>query len=443
MLPTSDELIRRRSALSRGFVAERTGDPTIAERGLTRMGILLQTLGDPQRAYPTVHVAGSKGKGTTTHITSALLSSLGKKIGRYTSPHLVEWSERIAVDDSPITESDFARILTGIDTTMLTIERQLPELGGFNAFELLTGAAFVYFRDQGCDAAVIEVGLGGRFDPTNHLHPVVSVITRIEEEHVDVLGPTIREVAWNKAGTIKPNTPVVVTEQEAVVDAVLAAEAEWAGAHVLRENRDWHVFGDRLDLTVQTRSNTWQVRRATLPGKHNHSNIGAALVAAELAAGERGLTNTQVSQAFSALRIPGRFERRTAPHLGRQLILDVAHTPQSLAAVIEAAIATTGERRYPMVLGLLSDKPAVSILTTVAPFAEQVIFPIISSPRAHDPKALQAVAANLGVRASVGPSVQAALAEIDPGVAPILVMGSFSIVADCYRALFTGSLFET
>jgi dihydrofolate synthase/folylpolyglutamate synthase len=407
------------------------------------MGILLQTLGDPQRAYPTVHVAGSKGKGTTTHITSALLSSLGKKIGRYTSPHLVEWSERIAVDDSPITESDFARILTGIDTTMLTIERQRPELGGFNAFELLTGAAFVYFRDQGCDAAVIEVGLGGRFDPTNHLHPVVSVITRIEEEHVDVLGPTIREVAWNKAGTIKPNTPVVVTEQEAVVDAVLAAEAEWAGAHVLRENRDWHVFGDRLDLTVQTRSNTWQVRRATLPGKHNHSNIGAALVAAELAAGERGLTNTQVSQAFSALRIPGRFERRTAPHLGRQLVLDVAHTPQSLAAVIEAAIATTGERRYPMVLGLLSDKPAVSILTTVAPFAEQVVFPIISSPRAHDPKALQAVAANLGVRASVGPSVQAALAEIDPGVAPILVMGSFSIVADCYRALFTGSLFET
>ena len=235
------DLIERRSALSRGFIAERSPDPAIAERGLTRMGVLLGELGDPHLGYRTIHIAGSKGKGTTTHIISALLTSLGIKTGRYTSPHLLDWNERIAVDDLPIPDAAFSRVLADIEATMAAIERRNPEMGSFNAFELLTAAAFVHFREQDCDMAAIEVGLGGRFDSTNHVRPLVAVITRIEEEHIEILGPSITDVAWNKAGIIKSSAPVVMAEQVPAVADVIAAEAEKFGASLLRENLEWQA----------------------------------------------------------------------------------------------------------------------------------------------------------------------------------------------------------
>lgn len=430
-----DDLIERRSALTRGYVAERSGNLEIARQGLTRMQVLLRALGEPQLACPTVHVAGSKGKGTTTHIIAALLTSLGKKTGRYTSPHLLEWRERIAINDEPISNPALAQLLARVDAAMLTIEQQFPNMGSFSAFELLTAAAFVHFRDQHCDVAVIEVGLGGRFDSTNPVTPVVSVITRIEEEHLDVLGPTIRDIAWNKAGIIKPSTPVIVTEQNAAVDAVLAAEASQHGAPMLHERRDWRVDLECGDLVIRTPTAQYRLTSHIFPGRHNRSNIGAAVVAAELVAGQQLRSDAVIADALSGLHIPGRFERMTAPQTGRHLILDVAHTPESLKAVIAAAIEMTGARKFPILLGLLSDKQPAIILRAIAPAAEQLIFPLVSSPRAHHPGVLLAAAERLGVRCAQAASLADGLAMVEPGETPILVMGSFSIVADCYRTI--------
>jgi dihydrofolate synthase / folylpolyglutamate synthase len=437
------EMIHRRSDLSHGFVAERSADVSIAERGFNRMGLLLAKLGDPHRAYRTIHVAGSKGKGSTTHIASALLTSLGIKTGRYTSPHLLEWNERIAVNDLAIRDADFARVLAETETAMQIIETRQPELGTYNAFELLTAAAFLHFREEECDLAVIEVGLGGRFDSTNHVHPLVSVITRIEEEHVDILGPSIRDIAWNKAGIIKPNTPVVVADQFAAVDEVIRAEADSVAAPLLRENHEWQARRALDAITVRIRSEHRLLHCQSLPGEHNLSNVGAALTAVDLAVGGVALADDQISETLAALRIPGRFERRIDPRSGQLLVLDVAHTPESVAALIDAAVSALGMRKFPFIVGLLSDKPATEILARIAPVAEHVIFPQLANPRAVNPRELQAIADRLNLSSTIAPSILAALAQIPDGSAPLLVTGSFGIVAECQRVLSSRRTFDT
>ncbi len=198
----------------------------MAELGLRRMGVLLDELGNPQRKYRTIHVAGSKGKGTTTYLAASILAEAGLRTGRYVSPHLFRWNERIAIDGQSISDHDLAGVLGAVDDLMGQIERNQPALGVFNAFELLTAAAFLHFSGKECDAAVIEVGLGGRFDSTNHMAPVATILTTIEDEHAEILGPDLATIAWNKAGIMRRQVPTVVQRQSDDVLAVIDARGE-------------------------------------------------------------------------------------------------------------------------------------------------------------------------------------------------------------------------
>ncbi len=205
----------------------RSGEPP--DWHLRRMEALLARLGDPHLAAPVVHVAGSKGKGSTSAMVAAALTAHGLRVGLYTSPHLHRFTERIQVDGVPISGGAFASL----------VQRLWPEagaiagegtLGRVSVFELLTAMAFVHFRDAGCDAAVVEVGLGGRLDATNLVQPGVSVITPISLDHVHVLGDSIAKIATEKAGIIKPGVPVVIGRQEAQARAVFGAVAAKRGA---------------------------------------------------------------------------------------------------------------------------------------------------------------------------------------------------------------------
>jgi dihydrofolate synthase/folylpolyglutamate synthase len=432
---TAIDIILRRGALARGFVADRSSDTSVAERGLRRMGVLLHALGNPQLTYRTIHVAGSKGKGTTTHIAAALLKAAGFRTGRYVSPHLLRWNERIAVDDLAIPDTDFTRILADVDRAMATIEAEQLELGAFNAFELLTACAFRHFREQRCDIAVIEVGLGGRFDSTNHLDPSATVITRIEEEHVDILGPTLRDVAWNKAGIIKPRVPVVSVAQRAEVSAVIETEARTAGAPLVREGRDWSASIEDKTIRLQAGDGPPLQFRCSLPGTHNLGNIGVALVAARIAIGDRSLPESVVSDTMPTIHIPGRFDRRLDPATGRTLVLDGAHTPESIRALVETAVAELEFTEFPVVLGVLADKPATELLTLLAPITGRVICPELQSPRAIPAQDLCAAARDLGLEAATAPTIRAALDAIGPGPEPILVTGSFGVVAEALNTL--------
>ena len=429
------DIIQRRGSLARGLVAERSPDPTVAERGLQRMGVLLTALGNPHLAYRTIHIAGSKGKGTTAHAAAAILQEFGYATGRYTSPHLLTWNERIAVNSNSISDSAFDRLSGEVDRAMSEVEEQRPDLGSFNSFELLTAISFVHFRERRCDIAVIEVGLGGRFDSTNHVEPVSTVITRIESEHIEILGPTLRDVAWNKAGIVKPGIPVVVTEQQADVETVVASEAAARSAPLFREGREWSAsvtpgrvhyrFGAEAVIEIES----------TLPGAHNAANIGAAVTAVRLVTDISPLPEATISRAIGNLVISGRFDRRSDPVTDRQLILDGAHTPESLATLVKTVVDETGAPQFPMIVGVLSDKPADLMLATLAPFAELIVFPGSSSIRAIPPGELQARATALGIRSDVAPSVRAALESIPAGRVPVVVTGSFGIVADCLRAI--------
>jgi dihydrofolate synthase/folylpolyglutamate synthase len=439
---TPIDIIHRRGAMARGLVADRSSDTSVAARGHRRMGVLLDALGNPQLTYRTIHVAGSKGKGTTTHIVAALLTAAGFRTGRYVSPHLLRWNERIAVDDLAIPDSDFTRILTDVDRAMAMIEAEQLELGPFNAFELLTATAFRYFLEQRCDIAVIEVGLGGRFDSTNHLDPSATIITRIEEEHLDILGPRLVDVAWNKAGVIKSRVPVVSVTQRADVAAVIETEARAAGAPLLRQGRDWSALIEDETIRLQAGDGPPLEFRCSLPGTHNLANIGAAVVAALIAIGDRSLPESVVSGTMATIQIPGRFDRRVDPATGRTLVLDGAHTPESIRALVETAVAELGSAQFPVILGVLADKPAIAILTLLAPVTSRIICPEQRNPRAISGPDLCAAARDLGLDAAAMLTMRAALDAIGAGPEPILVTGSFGVVADALTTLAGPARFD-
>jgi dihydrofolate synthase/folylpolyglutamate synthase len=431
---TTIEIIRRRSAGASGLIADRSADIDVARLGWIRMGSLLAKLGNPQLSYSTIHVAGSKGKGTTTHLAAALLDATGYRTGRYTSPHLLNWNERIAVDDLPISDGDLDRLVRDVDSDMAALERDRPELGTFNSFELLTAAGFIYFWEQNCDHSVIEVGLGGRFDSTNHLHPAVTVITRIEREHAEILGPSLEVIAWNKAGIIRPGTPVVVGGQVPPALRVITTEAASAGAPLYRESSEWSVLPQREGLRYQLQNQPDLELSDGLPGAHNRSNLGAALTAVHLATGSLAPAST-IAATVGAIRIPGRFDRRRDPASRRDLILDVAHTPESIRALIETAYAVTGRTRFPFVVGLLSDKPAREILSVIKPAASEVIFPELGNPRAVSAADLVDIARSLELNGKAVASALDALDHPPSGSVPIIVTGSFAIVSAVLRLL--------
>ena len=208
MSDAAEAIIHRYLSATPGLIADRHRSTEVAERGRERMRLLLGKLGNPQLTFQSIHIAGSKGKGTVAHTVDALLRGAGVRTGLFTSPHLSRWNERVQLSGIPVDDYAFAESLSAVEQAFLQVQRSRPDLGEFNAFELITAAAFMLFRDAGIEIGVIETGLGGRFDSTNHLEPSVTVITRIEAEHTDVLGDSLREIAWNKTGIMRIGCPV-------------------------------------------------------------------------------------------------------------------------------------------------------------------------------------------------------------------------------------------
>lgn len=257
-----------RSAYDRGFISNPFWGDDAADLGLRRTRALLDLLDSPHERYGIVHVAGSKGKGSTCAILSAIGTAAGYKTGLFTSPHLHSFRERIAVGGAPISELEFANLTRYILTATEHLERSSPELGEVTAFELSTAMAFHHFAEVTCTLAVIEVGLGGTLDATNVVNPTVSVITALDYEHTRVLGSTLAKIAANKAGIIKPCKPVVMLAQEPEALHVIEEVARDNQSPVLLENRDWDVEGGWRDFTAVGPWGTYYDLRLNLAGTH-------------------------------------------------------------------------------------------------------------------------------------------------------------------------------
>ena len=434
--------IRDRSGYDRGFISNPFAGDEAARLGLIRTREILAKLGNPQRAFHIVHVAGSKGKGSTCSFIDSILRAGGTRTGRFLSPHMHSFRERFVVDDVVIPEADFTGLVAEAHQATLAVERDHPDIGQLTAWELSTAIALLWFARSECEVAVVEVGLGGTLDATNVVHPAVSVISTLDFEHTAILGTTMTEIAGNKAGIIKPGVPVVSAVQPPEGLAVIEARAKACDAPLQIAERDWQATGSSTAFTVE--GPTWRHDnlRSSLYGDHQVANAGLAIAAVHALSGTHpiDLSDSIVRYGIANTFIPGRFEivRHAS---GATLVLDGAHTPQSMV-VLASAIRD----RFPgsgliVVAGMLSDKDPDLVLPPLETEASLWIATDLHSPRALPAVNIVTSLASRGIVAtrasSMVEALETALAHANSGEqgTVILVTGSLTTVGEARHVL--------
>jgi dihydrofolate synthase/folylpolyglutamate synthase len=298
---------------------------------LQRVRELLRRLGNPQMAYPSVHIAGTKGKGSTVAMVASILAAAGYKAGQYTSPHLHSMRERIAVNGEPISEQDFAQRVVEMRQVLDAVNAD-PVLGPITTFEVMTVMAFLHFRRAGCNIAVVEVGLGGRLDATNVLMPKVCAITNISLDHTEVLGDTLVKIAEEKAGIIKPGVPVVVSAQQPEALAAIARIAQANNAPLVNAGRDVTVELvkrdiEGQDIRITTPRQTYEVRLPLL-GDFQRENAATAVAICETLTGLGAQIKPEAfARGLARVKWPARVEIIARAPL---VIVDGAHNPYSV-----------------------------------------------------------------------------------------------------------------
>lgn len=410
---------------------------------LRYMRTLLEELGNPQRRFPSVLIAGTNGKGSTAATLAAILEAAGHKTALYTSPHLVRVNERIRINGREIPDEKFARAYETVEAAAqrLLAAGQLPWHPSF--FETLTAMAFVYFAEEKVEVAVLEVGMGGRLDATNVAEPVLTVITDIALDHQKYLGETIAEIAAEKAGILRTGVPVVMLPQhpqanDVIGHAILERGAKAVGAvpYVAPVSpRAAMVMGEqppgrnRYPLAVMGEE---ILVDSPLPGRHQLRNLALAIAAAEeLNAQGIKVTARQIEQGIRETRWPGRFEIVAAHDGWPEMVLDVAHNPAGAWALRAALTERMDERPKVLVFGAMRDKAIGEMAEILFPLAEAVIATQPDNPRAATPEEIREAAERTGAEIELEPDIAKALArarERVPSGGIVVVTGSIYLV---------------
>jgi dihydrofolate synthase / folylpolyglutamate synthase len=402
--------------------------------GLDNVRTVLAALGEPQRAYPSILVAGTNGKGSVCAMLTEVLTLHGLRVGLYTSPHLIRVEERVQVAGKPIAAWSFCRLLTVLKAAVDALIRDGQLAAPPTYFETLTCLAFLYFREKQVDAAVLEVGMGGRLDATNVVDPLASVITTISRDHKEYLGNTLGQIALEKAGIIKPGIPVVSGVTGKTASDVLRKKAREARAPFIE------VFeGPRaLEVEKTARGHRFQLRwrgkvfrySPRLAGEHQGRNAAIAVVTALSLDGPWGtLPKTTILRGIARAAWPGRLEA-----VGRRplLVLDGAHNEEGARAV--AAYAENFlARPLTLVFAAMKDKDIPKLTRILFPLAQVVILTGLPMPRAATPEEVLRLAPRRGGRALVEPDPMQALRRaraITPRGGSILVTGSLFLVGE-------------
>ena len=365
-------------------------DPT-----LDRIRALLDLLGDPQHAYPLVHVTGTNGKTSITRMVDSLLAATGLRTGRFISPHLQVATERISVDGTPISRERYVEAYRDVEPYLSMVDAAQPH--PLSKFEVLVAMAYAAFADVPVDAAVVEVGLGGTWDATNVADGRVAVIGPVGVDHVEYLGPDVVGIARDKAGIIKPGSVAVLAEQEPEVMVELLRRVADVDASVARAGQEFGVLGREIAvggqlLRLQGLGGVYEDVFLPLHGRHQAANAAVALAATEafLGAGAKNQLDADlVRQAFASVTTPGRLEPvRSAP----TVLLDAAHNPHGARALATALDEEFDFRTLVAVVGVLRDKDARGILDALEPAVAEVVLTESTSPRAMPADDLAAVA---------------------------------------------------
>lgn len=411
---------------------------------LGRVRAVLELLGDPQRAFRSVHVTGTNGKTSTARMVEALLREHGLRTGRFTSPHLTRVNERIAIDGEPISDERFVEVWQDVAPYVHMVDAQSAERGEprLSFFEVFVVMAYAAFADAPVDVAVVEVGMGGRWDATNVLDAEVAVMTPVALDHERYLGHTLVEIASEKVGIVKDGATLVLAEQTEDVEGVVLAVAAERGARVVREGVDVSVVDRQVAVggqLVALRGMGGTYTDVFLPvyGGHQAHNALLALVATEaLLTGGAALDGSVVEAAFGQVTSPGRLEVvRSSP----TVVVDGAHNPAGAEAIAEALEEAFAFTRLVGVVGVMADKDPEGILAALEPLLAEVVVTQASTPRALDTDDLAQVAIDVfgEDRVHVAPrlpdaidvAVQRAEGEAERG-AGVLVTGSILLVAE-------------
>jgi dihydrofolate synthase/folylpolyglutamate synthase len=382
--------------------------------GLDRMRRLMTALGSPQERYGTIHVAGTNGKSSTVRMAAAILRRHGLRTGSYLSPHLVSFTERVRIDDADLSEARFAAAVTRAARAADKVNRTLEEGDRVTQFEALTAAAYSELAEARVDVAVIEAGLGGRYDATNVIPSKVQVLTNVGLEHTRWLGPTIADVATEKLDIVRPGATLVV-------GADLAEDAMALAERICEERSATLVVAPAhsgLELLAQ--------------GEHQQRNFAVARAAAEAYLG--GLDESAVRAAAASTLVPGRFQIVDSDPV---TVIDGAHNAAGMAALAQALRTFAGGRRVVACVSILDDKDAAAMLRELLPVCAELVLTQSANPRALPAATLESLAGQLGgPPARTVPDPRRALAAARDAAGPdgvAVATGSIYLIADLLR----------
>ena len=416
------------------------------EPGLEGISRLMALLGDPQTSFPSVHLAGTNGKTSTARIIDSILSAFDLRTGRYTSPHLQTVTERIVIDGLPLSDEAFVAAYLDVAPYLGLVDDAIGRRLTF--FEVLTAMAFDAFADAPVAAAVVEVGLGGRWDATNVVAAPVAAILPIGLDHQDWLGDTVELIAEEKAGIIAPDQLVVLAQQDLSVAEVVLRRAAEVGATVAREGLEFGVLDRRVAvggqlLSLRGLAGDYEDLFLPLHGEHQAHNASVAVAAVEafLGGGRERLDPDVVREGIAHASSPGRLEvLRRSP----TVLVDAAHNVAGAQGLAQAVADSFDFERLVGVVGVLADKDAAGILASLEPVLAEVVITRSSSPRALAPERLGELAADVfgADRVTVVPdlvsAVEHAVSQAEShGLAGVgvLVTGSVTLAGDAVRLL--------
>lgn len=401
--------------------------PTLERPTLARMQTYMQDNGEIQDKIKCFHVGGTNGKGSTATILDAILNSLGLKVGKFTGPHIMRFNERFSINGQSISDDDFAKLASNVREKSEAFGKRHEEFGRLTWFEFLTAMAFSYFWENEVDCAVLEVGLGGRFDATNVANNVQStVITNVDLDHMHILGDTVSKIAFEKAGIMRKGVPVITTAKgDALIE--LQARAQEIGTHLVEVERERPEF-----ISVDEEAKISKaLAELSLPGPHQQRNARMAItavLASPLGVSNKGFLN-QLSDCLHRVYFPGRMQVLK----DQNIIMDGAHNPAGAAALRRALDERSPKQPHCYVLGLFGNKDAPAYLKELLRSGDRVIAIEAEVRRATYPKEqIAACCEELGIEATHAKSMQEALriARAEQFSNEIIVTGSFAVLKE-------------
>lgn len=407
------------------------GRTKVEERALRplkvpRMRALLERLGSPHRRYPSVLVAGTKGKGSTVAFISEGLRAAGYRVGRYTQPHLVDWCERTWVDGKIIAPGEVAELAARIRPAVEGLHQGMKDLSALTTYEVGTAVALCHFADEAVDVAVLEIGVGGRLDALNVVEPVASAITSLSLDHTDVLGGTLAEIATEKAGILRPGRPAVSAPQRPEAEEAILRAAEEVGADLYLVGRDWRwAVGETPELfDISGPRGVLKGLAVPLLGDHQRDNATVAVAILQLL-GERGfrVEDGAIRRGLAGVEWPGRVQLLSRSPL---VVVDAAHNEDSARRLVQTVRSSFQYDRLILVFGASAGKDLAGMAEQLCPAAGRVLLTSSGHRRAADEETLVAAFSfSPEVRFKDDPeaAIRQAVAEAGPGDL-VLITGS-------------------